>query len=83
MTEQIITQEFWIRHRKAIAMRDRIVKELERLQLELKKGQEQREALSEKLRKTETQLVYIQGALHAMKLILEDEIPKESEDASE
>jgi predicted nucleic acid-binding Zn-ribbon protein len=64
-------------------MKDRILKELERLQGELRKGQEQREALVDKLRKTETQLVYIQGAIHAMKLLMEDETPKESEDASE
>ena len=64
-------------------MKDRILKELERLQGELKKGQEQREALSDKLRKTETQMVFIQGAIHVLKLLMEEDTPKESEDASE
>jgi predicted nucleic acid-binding Zn-ribbon protein len=53
-------------------MKDRILKELDRLQGELQKGQEQREALVYKIRKTETQLVFIQGAIHAMKRLTEE-----------
>jgi hypothetical protein len=64
-------------------MKDRILNELERLQVELRKGKEQREALVDKLRKTETQLVYIQGAIHGLKRLTEENASLEAEDDEE
>ena len=64
-------------------MKERIEKEIDRLQSELNKGTKQREDLRKKLNQTETQMVFIQGSIRSLQQLLIDEEAMELEDDSE